>query len=147
MAKDRDDELNTDLPDGEEFSLESILAEFGSGNSRKTVKEDTIPFPIVPKRGGGRPVPGGGRVVEFPGSRQAEPPEFRPDGPPAGQTSLPPWMWKTAPSSSPESRSSSQQVMKTCPPPMRLSTKACRRWSSSLSTSSSRRTGHSPVSW
>ena len=89
MAKDRDDELNTDLPDGEEFSLESILAEFGSGNSRKTVKEDTIPFPIVPKRGGGRPVPGGGRVVEFPGSRQAEPPEFRPDGPPVERQAAP----------------------------------------------------------
>ena len=89
MAKDRDDELNTDLPDGEEFSLESILAEFGSGNSRKTVKEDTIPFPIVPKRGGGRPVPGGGRVVEFPGSRRAEPPEFRPDGPPVERQAAP----------------------------------------------------------
>ena len=89
MAKDRDDELNTDLPDGEEFSLESILAEFGSGNSRKTVKEDTIPFPIVPKRGGGRPVPGGGRVAEFPGGRQAEPPQFRPDGPPVERQAAP----------------------------------------------------------
>ena len=35
MAKDRDDELNKDVPGGEEFSLESILAEFGGGPARK----------------------------------------------------------------------------------------------------------------
>ena len=42
MAKDRDDELNKDVPGGEEFSLESILAEFGGGPARK--KRDRRPF-------------------------------------------------------------------------------------------------------
>ena len=70
MAKDRDDELNRGVPGGEEFSLESILAEFGSGPKRKKEKEDTIPFPIVPKTSSARNSrvrPGGGRVVNFPG--------------------------------------------------------------------------------
>ena len=50
MAKDRDDELNEDLPGGDEFSLESILAEFGGGQKKKKPdEEDTIPFPVVPK--------------------------------------------------------------------------------------------------
>ena len=62
-------------------------------------------------------------------------------------TSSPPWIWKTAPWSSPSKPSSSQQVMKTWPPVMRWRTNSCRRRSSSLSTSSSSSTGHSPVSW
>ena len=69
MAKDRDDELNKDEPGGEEFSLEEILAEFGGGSARKKRdKEDTVPFPIVPKRPAAQSAPpkGGGRVVAFP---------------------------------------------------------------------------------
>ena len=73
MAKDRDDELNKDMPGGEEFSLESILAEFGGGSARKKRdKEDTVPFPIVPKRTASQPPPpkGGGRVVAFPSGKE-----------------------------------------------------------------------------
>lgn len=54
--------------------------------------------------------------------------------------------WKILPPSNCGSRSSSQQVMNTCPPRMRFSTNSCRRGSSSESTSSSSSTGYSPVS-
>lgn len=85
MAKDRDDELNRDEPGGETFSLEEILAEFGGGATRKKErKEDTIPFPIVPKgrtAQSTRPRSGGGRVVAFPSGKgeenRAEPPVER----------------------------------------------------------------------
>ena len=66
MTKDRDDERNTDVPGEEEFSLEEILAEFGGGTRRRE-KEDTIPFPIVPRTRAGQP--SGrvkGQVVDFP---------------------------------------------------------------------------------
>ena len=72
---------------------------------------------------------------------------------PSGQTQsgvhhpmAPCFTWNTFPPSIWGSRSSSQQVMNTCPPLMRRSTNSCRRASSSLSTSSSSSTGHSPVS-
>ena len=61
-------------------------------------------------------------------------------------TSAPLWIRSTLPPSRCSSFSSSQQVMNTCPPLIRLRTKLCRRWSSSESTSSSSSTGHSPVS-
>ena len=94
MANDRDDELNTGVPGGEEFSLESILAEFGGGEKekKKKVSDDTIPFPVIPKSqrtstGTGKP----GRVLTFPerGPDDTEPvrqitppPEQEPDPPP-----------------------------------------------------------------
>ena len=92
MAKDRDDELNKGTSGGEEFSLEEILAEFGGAPRRSggKDKEDTIPFPIVPKSPGShsaRPA-GGSRVVDFPSGRSQRsadrrpPPERRPAPPP-----------------------------------------------------------------
>ena len=77
MAKDRDDELNKGTSGGEEFSLEEILAEFGGAPRRSggKDKEDTIPFPIVPKSPGShsaRPA-GGSRVVDFPSGRGEAP--------------------------------------------------------------------------
>ena len=91
MAKDRDDELNKGTSGGEEFSLEEILAEFGGAPRRSggKDKEDTIPFPIVPKSPGShsaRPA-GGSRVVDFPSGRgeapagRRPPPERRPAPP------------------------------------------------------------------
>ena len=74
MAKDRDDELNEDLPGGDEFSLESILAEFGGGQ-KKPDEEDTIPFPVVPKsQRPSSPSKKPGRVLTFPdgGQEQAQ---------------------------------------------------------------------------
>ena len=62
-------------------------------------------------------------------------------------TSSPPCTCSTLPPSSSGSRSSSQQVMNTCPPAMRLRTNSWRRGSSSLSTSSSSSTGYSPVAF
>ncbi len=89
MAKDRDDELNKDAPGGEEFSLEEILAEFGGGSARgKRDKEDTVPFPIVPKSRPAqpqRPQTGGGRVVAFPsgkGGDKAKTPPVERQAPP-----------------------------------------------------------------
>ena len=83
MAKDQDDELNTGVPGGEEFSLESILAEFGGegGGSGKTEKkkkvtEDTIPFPMIPKSQRTSPPTGKpGRLLTFPerGADDTEP--------------------------------------------------------------------------
>ena len=92
MAKDRDDELNKGTSGREEFSLEEILAEFGGAPRRSggKDKEDTIPFPIVPKSPGShsaRPA-GGSRVVDFPSGRGEAPagrrpqPERRPAPPP-----------------------------------------------------------------
>ena len=52
--------------------------------------------------------------------------------------------WNTFPPSIWGSLSSSQQVMNTCPPAIRLSTNSCLLGSSSLSTSSSSSTGYSP---
>ena len=75
MAKDRDEELNKEKPGGEEFSLEEILAEFGSGSTRRARdREDTVPFPIVPKSRPAQSAPakGGGRVVAFPSSKGGE---------------------------------------------------------------------------
>ena len=76
MAKDRDDELNQDLPGGDEFSLESILAEFGGGQKKKKRdEEDTIPFPVVPKsQRPSSPSKKPGRVLTFPdgGQEQAQ---------------------------------------------------------------------------
>lgn len=76
MAKDRDDELNQDLPGGDEFSLESILAEFGGGQKKKKPdEEDTIPFPVVPKsQRPSSPSKKPGRVLTFPdgGQEQAQ---------------------------------------------------------------------------
>ena len=76
MAKDRDDELNEDLPGGDEFSLESILAEFGGGQKKKKPdEEDTIPFPVVPKsQRPSSPSKKPGRVLTFPdgGQEQAQ---------------------------------------------------------------------------
>lgn len=76
MAKDRDDELNEDLPGGDEFSLESILAEFGGGQKKKKPdEEDTIPFPVVPKsQRPSSPSKKLGRVLTFPdgGQEQAQ---------------------------------------------------------------------------
>ena len=82
MAKDRDDELNKGTSGGEEFSLEEILAEFGGAPRRSggKDKEDTIPFPIVPKSPGShsaRPT-GGSRVVDFPSGRGEAPADRRP---------------------------------------------------------------------
>ena len=92
MAKDRDDELNKGTSGGEEFSLEEILAEFGGAPRRSggKDKEDTIPFPIVPKSPGSHSVrpAGGSRVVDFPSGRSQRsadrrpPPERRPAPPP-----------------------------------------------------------------
>ncbi|MBM6665187.1 hypothetical protein H6B12_09965, partial [Flavonifractor plautii] len=71
MAKDRDDELNQDLPGGDEFSLESILAEFGGGQKQKKTEEDTIPFPVVPKgHHPASPTKKPGRVLTFPDGGQ-----------------------------------------------------------------------------
>ena len=76
MAKDRDDELNEDLPGGDEFSLESILAEYGGGQKKKKPdEEDTIPFPVVPKsQRPSSPSKKPGRVLTFPdgGQEQAQ---------------------------------------------------------------------------
>ena len=73
---------------------------------------------------------------------------------PSGQTQsgvhhpmAPCFTWNTFPPSIWGSRSSSQQVMNTCPPAMRFRTNSCRRGSSSLKTSSSSRTGYSPVAF
>ncbi len=92
MPKDRDDKHNSGTSGGEEFSLEEILAEFGGAPRRSggKDKEDTIPFPIVPKSPGShsaRPT-GGSRVVDFPSGRSQRsagrrpPPERRPAPPP-----------------------------------------------------------------
>lgn len=86
MAKDRDDELNKPTSDEESFSLEEILAEFGGGTAKKSWKEDTIPFPVVPREGkrsaGTRP----GKVVSFPGGQPApEPPQREPEPEPEQQ--------------------------------------------------------------
>ena len=92
MPKDRDDKHNSGTSGGEEFSLEEILAEFGGAPRRSggKDKEDTIPFPIVPKSPGShsaRPA-GGSRVVDFPSGRSQRsadrrpPPERRPAPPP-----------------------------------------------------------------
>lgn len=98
MAKDRDDELNKDEPGGEEFSLEEILAEFGGGSARKKRdKEDTVPFPIVPKRPAAQSAPpkGGGRVVAFPSGKDTEPvgkreaPQPKKDQPPVERQAAP----------------------------------------------------------
>ena len=74
MAKDRDDELNEDLPGGDEFSLESILAEFGGGQKKKKPdEEDTIPFPVVPKsQRPSSPSKKLGRVLTFPDGGQEQ---------------------------------------------------------------------------
>ena len=56
-------------------------------------------------------------------------------------TTAPPAIWKTLPLRSVPSRSSSQQVMNTCPPEMRFNTYSCRFGSSSESTSSSSSSG------
>ena len=74
MAKDRDDELNEDLPGGDEFSLESILAEFGGGQKKKKPdEEDTIPFPVVPKsQRPSSPSKKPGRVLTFPDGGQEQ---------------------------------------------------------------------------
>lgn len=74
MAKDRDDELNQDLPGGDEFSLESILAEFGGGQKKKKPdEEDTIPFPVVPKsQRPSSPSKKPGRVLTFPDGGQEQ---------------------------------------------------------------------------
>lgn len=67
MSKDRDDELNKDVPGGDEFSLESILAEFGGGQKKKKVEEDTIPFPVIPhSQRNTSNVKKPGRVLTFP---------------------------------------------------------------------------------
>ena len=86
MAKDRDDELNKGAPGGDEFSLESILAEFGGGQKKKKVDEDTIPFPVIPQSqrqsaAGKKP----GRVLTFPegGSDEIRPRPARPPAEPA----------------------------------------------------------------
>ena len=96
MANDRDDELNKDEPGGEEFSLEEILAEFGGGSARKKRdKEDTVPFPIVPKSRTAQPnrTKGGGRVVSFPsgkgGEKAKEPARPKPDQPPVERQAAP----------------------------------------------------------
>ena len=66
MSKDRDDELNKDVPGGDEFSLESILAEFGGGQKKK-VEEDTISFPVIPhSQRNTSNVKKPGRVLTFP---------------------------------------------------------------------------------
>ena len=67
MSKDWDDQLNNGMSGGDEFSLESILAEFGGKKAKKKVEDDTIPFPIIPQKkrssgGTGKP----GRVLTFP---------------------------------------------------------------------------------
>ena len=74
MPKDRDDELNEDLPGGDEFSLESILAEFGGGQKKKKPdEEDTIPFPVVPKsQRPSSPSKKPGRVLTFPDGGQEQ---------------------------------------------------------------------------
>ena len=83
MAKDRDDELNKDVPGGEEFSLESILAEFGGGQKKKKVEDDTIPFPVIPhSQRATSNVKKPGRVLTFPEGGQ-EPPRSRAAQPPA----------------------------------------------------------------
>ena len=67
MSKDRDDELNKDVPGGDEFSLESILAEFGGGQKKKKMEEDTIPFPVIPhSQRNTSNVKKPGRVLTFP---------------------------------------------------------------------------------
>ena len=81
MAKDWDDQLNSGRSGGDEFSLESILAEFGGGKPKKKVEDDTIPFPIIPQKnrastGTGKP----GRVLTFPeGGEDARRPAAQPD--------------------------------------------------------------------
>ena len=102
MAKDQDDELNTGVPGGEEFSLESILAEFGGegGGSGKTEKkkkvtEDTIPFPMIPKSQRTSPPTGKpGRLLTFPerGADDTEPVReiVPPPAPPPEQEEQPP---------------------------------------------------------
>ena len=71
MPKDRDDELNKGTS-GDGFSLEEIMAEFGSGRKEKKPQwaEDTIPFPVVPKSAWkSAPRTGPGKVVSFPGGQ------------------------------------------------------------------------------
>ena len=98
MARDRDDELNKGGSGEEEFSLEEILAEFGGGSGKKKkTREDTIPFPIVPKRPAAQSAPpkGGGRVVAFPSGRDTEPagkreaPQPKKDQPPVERQAAP----------------------------------------------------------
>ncbi len=84
MAKDRDDQLNRGNSGGEEFSLESILAEFGEKKPKKKVEEDTIPFPIIPhsqRTAGGEKK--SGRLLPFP---EGSPREEEPAPPPRRPT-------------------------------------------------------------
>ena len=89
MPKDRDDKRNSGTPGGGDFSLEEILAEFGDTprRNRDGDKEDTIPFPIVPKASAPRAArpAGGGRVVDFPTGRRE-----KPAAPPAERRPAPP---------------------------------------------------------
>lgn len=89
MAKDRDRELNSGLPGQDEFSLESILAEFGSGQKKKRKEdEDTIPFPVVPKkRRTSEPPKQPGRLLTFPeaGAQPARKTRPSPATPPVRQ--------------------------------------------------------------
>ena len=83
MAKDWDDQLNTGQSDGEEFSLEAILAEFGSQKPKKKVEEDTIPFPVVPKSQKKAAAPRKpGRVLSFPEGGRNAPAQSGPSAPP-----------------------------------------------------------------
>ena len=75
MANDRDDELNQGADtrkdaefSTEDFSLDDIMEEFKDQRPpRRTLSDDTIPFPIIPKSALKTP-PGRkpGRVVDFP---------------------------------------------------------------------------------
>ena len=90
MAKDRDDQLNNGTPGEETFSLEEILAEFGGGTAKKSWKEDTIPFPVVPREGKHTTPPRPGKVVAFPGGPAEAAPEAAPKPPPKPKPPKPP---------------------------------------------------------
>lgn len=101
------------------------------------VKRQTAYWITAPNRNGSKTNPA--RMIGIASS-------FSPAPGGGAHTSVPAWMWKVFPSRRRPSPISSQQVIKTWPLVIRPSTNACRRGSSSESTSSSSSTGHSPVS-
>lgn len=90
MAKDRDDELNSE----QDFSLEEILAEFGSGQASAPPGGPDLPWPEA------RHTPPPQNVVPFPGAPQ--PPEEDPEPEAEGEPVPPPQAPPEAPPPRPE---------------------------------------------
>ncbi len=89
MAKDRDDQLNQGTPGGGEFTLEEILAEFGTGR-RPPQMDDTIPFPVQPRAEAAAPPPRRpGKVVAFPSGASAPVEEKAPPAAPKAEGPAP----------------------------------------------------------